>query len=161
MKTLQKRGLAIPGHLPVLEYNGLVLTQHLAILRYLARTLGKYDGQTSEEKHLVDAVGDMYNDWRAQWVANIGNPSDTYKNETVPEFHQIFSHYYDQNPEGPYLLGKDISYADFAVFQALDNDRNIGAIKNAIPENLQKLEEAIKARPNVASYLDSGRKVPQ
>jgi prostaglandin-H2 D-isomerase / glutathione transferase len=64
---------------------------------------------------------------QASWVANIGNVTDTYKNETVPEFHQILSHFYSLH-EGPYLLGNEITYTDFAVFQALDNDKAIGAI---------------------------------
>ncbi len=32
--------------------------QHIAILRYLARRVGAYDGETSYEKYLVDAVSE-------------------------------------------------------------------------------------------------------
>lgn len=38
--------------------------QHIPILRYLARELGEYDGRTSPEKYIVDAVADIYIDWR-------------------------------------------------------------------------------------------------
>jgi hypothetical protein len=38
--------------------------QHIPILRYLSRELGAYDGETSWEKYLVDAVADIYIDWR-------------------------------------------------------------------------------------------------
>lgn len=38
--------------------------QHIPILRYLSRELGAYDGTTNWEKYLVDAVSDIYVDWR-------------------------------------------------------------------------------------------------
>lgn len=38
--------------------------QHIPILRYLSRELGAYDGTTNREKYLVDAVSDIYVDWR-------------------------------------------------------------------------------------------------
>lgn len=54
------------GKVPVLEYNGTILSQHLPILRYLSRELNSYDGQTSMERYLVDAVSDIYIDWRVK-----------------------------------------------------------------------------------------------
>lgn len=36
------------------------------MLRFLARELGSYDGETSAEKYLVDAVADIYIDWRVR-----------------------------------------------------------------------------------------------
>ena len=44
----------------------------------------------------------------------------------VPDFYNIFDTLYSRN-KGPYLLGKEITYVDFAVFQALDNDAAVGA----------------------------------
>lgn len=61
---LVKDGITKTGQLPSLEYKGQVLIQHMPILRYLARDLGKYDGESSEEKYLVDLVADAYVDWR-------------------------------------------------------------------------------------------------
>ena len=45
--------------LPVVELNGKILTQSYAILRHLARLLGKYDGETEEEKYWADAICDI------------------------------------------------------------------------------------------------------
>lgn len=42
----------------------LMEEQHIPILRYLSRELGAYDGTTNWEKYLVDAVSDIYVDWR-------------------------------------------------------------------------------------------------
>ena len=63
-KKLQQEGITRTRKLPALEYQGLILTQHIPILRFFARELGRYDGQTNAEKFVVDAVSDIYNDWR-------------------------------------------------------------------------------------------------
>ena len=44
---------------PVIELNGQILTQSYAILRHFARQLGKYDGETEEEKYWADAMCDI------------------------------------------------------------------------------------------------------
>lgn len=44
---------------PVVELNGTILTQSYAILRHFARQLGRYDGETSEEKYWADALCDI------------------------------------------------------------------------------------------------------
>ena len=60
-------------------------------------------------------------------MANIDKVSDEYKNSYVPDYLKILEHYYLQH-EGPYLLGNKVTYADFAVYQSLDNDKQIGAL---------------------------------
>lgn len=89
-KELQTRGLTKTGKVPVLEYNGEILTQvnshlylqlcrisliyyqHISILRFLSRELGSYDGETTLDKHLVDTVADIYNDWRVKFSSLSG-----------------------------------------------------------------------------------------
>lgn len=117
----------------------------MPILRFLARELKDYDGQTNLEKWIVDAVSDIYVDWRvsytvsflldqqlteffqAQWVAQLKGVSEEYKNNYVAEYHRIISHFYSQRG-GPFLLGDKITYVDFAVYQSLDNDQKIGTL---------------------------------
>lgn len=49
-----------PTHnIPVIELNGRILTQSYAILRHFARQLGKYEGETEEEKYWADAMCDV------------------------------------------------------------------------------------------------------
>ncbi|KAF4458133.1 Glutathione S-transferase P 10 [Fusarium austroafricanum] len=153
-EKLKQQGITRTGSLPSLEYKGQILTQHIAILRYLTRDLGKYDGQTNEDKYLVDAVADIYIDWRAKWVANLTKPSDDYKEKFLPKYYDLMAQYYSDR-EGPYLLGNEISYADFAVFQSIDNDTRVKAIPSKIPDVLLKLKEAMEARPNIAEYIKS------
>jgi glutathione S-transferase len=151
-KDLQQKGLTRTGFLPTLEYDGSILTQHIPILRYLARDLGRYDGDTNLEKYTVDAVADIYIDWRAQWVKNLSDKSDEYRDDYAPKYYNILDKYYSDH-EGPYLLGDKVTYADFAVYQSLDNDKRTGTLPAELPESLTKFQQAFEARPNIAAYI--------
>ncbi|QYT00309.1 hypothetical protein H0G86_007396 [Trichoderma simmonsii] len=148
---LKRRGLTRTGKLPAVEYNGHVLNQHIPTLRYLARDLGRYDGETSWEKYVVDAVSDIYIDWRFKWVANLGNPIE-YKNDIAPQYYDVLAQYYSES-EGPYLLGDKITYADFAVYQSIDNDQRTGTLPTKLPDAISKFRETFEQRPNIAEYI--------
>ncbi|KAL2800263.1 hypothetical protein BJX66DRAFT_332406 [Aspergillus keveii] len=151
-KKLKQDGLTRTGLLPAIEYKGEKLTQHLPILRYFAREIGGYDGETNFEKYIVDAVGDIYIDWRSQWVGNLKGGNNDYKNKVVPEYYNLVGQYYSER-EGPYLLGDKVTYVDFAVFQSIDNDRRTGTLPELLPESLVKFEKAFEARPKIAEYI--------
>ncbi|KAJ3499589.1 hypothetical protein NLG97_g205 [Lecanicillium saksenae] len=148
-KKLQADGISKTGKVPALLR---LDEQHIPTLRYLARDLGCYDGTTNEEKYLVDLVADIYIDWRSQWVAQLGTKTDKYKNETAPEYYKVVAEYYAKNG-GPYLLGNTITYADFALYQSIDNDSKIGTLPAELPKEITKFKEAFEARPRVAAYL--------
>ncbi|KAL3439680.1 glutathione S-transferase [Aspergillus tetrazonus] len=151
-EKLTQQGLTRTGLLPALEYKGEIYTQHIPTLRFLARELDAYDGETSHEKYIVDAVADIYIDWRSQWVASLKGATDEYKNSVVPKYYRILGQYYTERP-GPYLLGEKITYVDFAVYQSIDNERRTGTLPETLPESLVKLQEAIEARPNIKEYI--------
>ncbi|RAO64956.1 uncharacterized protein BHQ10_000968 [Talaromyces amestolkiae] len=155
-EELKGKGITITGNVPALEYNGTILTQHIPTLRYLARELNDYDGQTSLEKWVVDAVADIYIDWRFQWVANLKNASDEYKNNHVPKYYKIIAHYYSQRG-GPFLLGDRVTYTDFAVYQSIENDQKTGTLPETLPSVIETFKKAFESRPRVKSYLESGR----
>ncbi|KAK4867778.1 hypothetical protein LT330_006669 [Penicillium expansum] len=155
-KKLRQSGLTRTGLLPALEHGGSVLTQHIPILRYLSRELGAYDGNTNWEKYLVDAVADIYIDWRAQWVAILKGVTESYKNEIVPAYYDLVAQYYS-DVDGPYLLGDKITYADFAVYQSIDNDTRTGTIPDTLPPALTKFVEAFEARPNISAFIKETR----
>ncbi|KAJ5449846.1 glutathione S-transferase [Penicillium daleae] len=153
---LLENGISRTGKVPVLEYNDNKLSQHIPILRYLSREMGDYDGQTSLDTYLVDAISDMYIDWRAQWVANRRKPTDDYQNEYVPNYYRVLSQYYS-DCGGPFLLGDRITYADFVVFQSIDNDEKIGTLPKNLPTAMEKLIQAFESRPRVKEYLTNRR----
>ncbi|GMG07119.1 unnamed protein product [Aspergillus oryzae] len=163
-KKLQQQGITRTRKLPALEYQGLILSQHIPILRFFARDLGRYDGETNAEKFLVDAF---------QWVANLTEKSEKYKNEVAPEYYNLLDQYY-RDQAGPYLLGNSVTYVDFAVYQSIDNDERTGTIpvcpcsaihdpklilsfQSSLPESLIKFREAFEQRPNIAAYLKATR----
>ncbi|OCT44697.1 Glutathione S-transferase P 10 [Cladophialophora carrionii] len=151
-KEFQQKGLSLTGKLPVLDIDGHILSQHIPILRYLSRSVGGYDGTSNYDKWLVDAVSDIYVDWREKWVANLSGKAPNYKSETVPYFYSIWDKLYSRNA-GPYLLGNQVTYVDFAVFQALDNDEAVGAAPASVPETLKALRKAVSERPNIKEYI--------
>jgi len=151
-KEFQEKGLSLTRKLPVLEIDNHILSQHIPILRYLSRSVGSYDGTSNYDKWLVDAASDIYVDWRAQWVANLSGEARNYASETVPYFHSIWDNLYSRHT-GPYLLGNQVTYVDFAIFQALDNDEAVGTLPASIPESLKTLRQAISQRPNVKEYI--------
>ncbi|KAJ5361123.1 Glutathione S-transferase/chloride channel C-terminal [Penicillium brevicompactum] len=154
-KKLRQSGLTRTGQLPALEYGGLVITQHIPILRYLSRELGAYDGTTNWEKYLVDAVSDIYVDWRSQWVAILKGVTEAYRNY-VPTYYDLLAQYYS-DVDGPYLLGDKITYADFAVYQSIDNDKRTGTLPETLSPALTRLVEAIETRPNISTYIEETR----
>ncbi|KAH6894709.1 glutathione S-transferase [Thelonectria olida] len=151
-KTLDPKELGRTGKLPALEYNGKILTQHIPMLRFLSRELGRYDGETSHEKYQVDAVADLYIDWRSQWVPQLTKRTDEYKDEFLPHYYNLIAQHYSESG-GPYLLGEKITYADFAVYQSIDNDKRIGTLPAALPASIEKFKQAFEARPNIAAYI--------
>lgn len=153
---LKKKGITRTGKVPALEYDGVILHQHISMLRYLARELGSYDGETSLEKYIVDAVSDLYIDWRFQWVANLKSTTDEFKDKVVPEFYTVLSQYYTERG-GPFLLGSKATYADFAVYQSIDNNEKTGTLPSNLPRAILTFKEAFEARPRVAAYLASER----
>ncbi|RAL03505.1 glutathione S-transferase [Aspergillus ibericus CBS 121593] len=155
-QKLQEEGITRTGQVPALEYQGHILTQHIPILRYLARDLGRYDGETNWERYLVDAVADIYIDWRAEWVCNLMKKSDKYKNELAPKYFNLIEKYYSDS-EGPYLLGDKITYVDFAVYQIIDNDRRTGTAVETLPGSLVRLQEAVEKRDNIAAYIEENK----
>ncbi|KAJ4264522.1 hypothetical protein NW762_005724 [Fusarium torreyae] len=154
-EKLKKQGLTRNGQVPALEYKGLVLTGHIPILRFLSRDLGRYDGITSEDKYLVDLVSDIYVDWRVHWVTNLKGPNREYKETIAPQYYDLIGKYYADR-EGPYLLGDEVSYADFAVYVSIDNDARTGTLPDTLPESVTKFKAALEARPNIVDYIKKG-----
>ncbi|PLB50082.1 glutathione S-transferase [Aspergillus steynii IBT 23096] len=150
-ETLKAQGISRTGKVPSLEYKGQILTQHIPTLRYLARDIGGYDGETNWERYVVDAVADIYIDWRSQWVANLGQKNPDYK-DYVPGYYSLVAQYYSDY-EGPYLLGDRVTYVDFAIYQSIDNDARTGTLPAELPDVLVRFKETFEQRPRIAEYI--------
>lgn len=126
-----------------------ILTQSYAILRHWGRQLGAYDGETEDEKYWADAICDIVIDCKvscshrqdARPLTNLGRTlfiaaffSDNQK-EDYPRHQQgdrkrflnaIETHLKgsDLSSRGPYVIGNEMTYADFVLFQLL-HDENL------------------------------------
>jgi glutathione S-transferase len=107
----------------------------------------------------------------------LGKKDDAYKDDFVPQYYNLLGQYYNDRG-GPYLLGDKVTYADFAVYQSIDNDARTGTLpvglsisphshftvvyfyfQSTLPESLLKFKETFEQRPNIASYLKSRKPV--
>lgn len=71
---------------------------------------------------------------QSRWVANLGKKEDAYKDDFVPQYYNVLGQYYNDRG-GPYLLGDKVSYADFAVYQSIDNDARTGTLPVCLSMN--------------------------
>ncbi len=82
---------------------------------------------------------------------------------TRPRFMQALETHlktHDLSKSGPYIIGKNITYADMVLYQIL-HDENLTqegrkGIKNDYPR-LTQLVDAVESRPNVKAFLESDR----
>ncbi|KAJ1306186.1 hypothetical protein OPQ81_010895 [Rhizoctonia solani] len=156
--------------LPVVEIGDAKYAQSYAMLRLFARQLGKYDGKNDLERYYVDAINDIASDWRTKFIdsafqsteAGIGpkeNQDDLkhHKSFIGPKFAAALDTHLRTNPlsdGGPFVLGKEITYADFVIFQIAHDEDWAGLDANP---RLNELIQAVKARPRLAEYFQSDR----
>ncbi|QRW12742.1 glutathione S-transferase [Ceratobasidium sp. AG-Ba] len=156
--------------LPVVEIEGSKYVQSYAILRLWARQLGSYDGKTDLERYYVDAITDIASDWRSKWVDSAFRASDSglgpkgdqeeieyHKSFTISKYASALNTHLSTNPlsaGGPFVLGKEITYADFVIFQIAHDEGWAGLESNP---RLKELVDGVKARPRVADYFKSDR----
>ncbi|KAL8773023.1 MAG: hypothetical protein Q9209_002043 [Squamulea sp. 1 TL-2023] len=154
-------------NVPIIEINERVMTQSYAILRHFARLLGKYEGETEEEKYWADAMCDIAVDWRTLFVGAFFNPN---KEETYPKHQQgdrnqflkaLETHLttHELSQQGPYVIGEKFTYADMVIYQIM-HDENL--TQDGLKElqeypRLKQLAEAVESRPNVKAFRESDR----
>jgi len=82
--------------------------------------------------------------------------------ERVPKFLGYFERILADN--GPYITGRKLTYVDLSLFQNVEGLRyafpqRMKAFERRIP-GLIALHDRIAARPNIAAYLSSERRIP-
>ena len=55
----------------------------------------------------------------------------------MPHYYNVLAQYYSDRG-GPYLLSDRITYADFAVYQSIDNDEKLGNLPVSIPRQCEQ-----------------------
>ncbi|WP_322091867.1 glutathione S-transferase [Paraburkholderia bannensis] len=83
----------------------------------------------------------------------------------LPKFMSYFERVLAQNPDGPqHMAGRALSYVDLSMFQVVEG------LRYAFPKatkhfadhypNVVALHDAVAARPNIAAYVQSERRLP-
>lgn len=82
----------------------------------------------------------------------------------IPKFMGYFARLLSNPEPRDYLLGERLSYADLSLFQVIEGLRYAfpNAMKRVEQEHraLAALRDRVAARPNIAAYLASSRRIP-
>ncbi|CEP13475.1 hypothetical protein [Parasitella parasitica] len=153
-EKLQQEG-AHSSTLPYIEINGQKFYKSVAIMRYISTKLdGKYHGSTPEENQLLDVVAELNDVWFEKMKSAFYGSEELkeeYATKTISAQIEMFEKYYSDRKEGPYLLGKELTYPDFLIYHMIDDNK----LSKRLTPNLTKFVDAFEARPNMNKYFKS------
>jgi glutathione S-transferase len=166
---------------PALRHGGVLVAQTAAILEYVAPRIGAVppDEESRRRAHqlqltIADLVAEVhdthhpvspalhYEDQRREAARRAG----WFVRERIPMFLRYLDRALDSNPAGGgrWLVGAECSYADLSTFQV------IAGLRYAFPRAMRRherrfprlvaLHDAVAARPRIAAYLASERRLP-
>jgi glutathione S-transferase len=163
---------------PVLRDGDLLIGQTTNILLYLGRRLGLAPRAESGRLWLnqlqltmADWLAEVHdthhplsmNQYYAEQKAAAMLRSADFRATRLPKFLAYFAQVL-LNSRGQYLLGAKLSYGDLSLFQML------AGLQYAFPQAMARLapqypalfalHDAVAARPNIARYLQSKRRIP-
>jgi glutathione S-transferase len=169
----------IPFAPPFLKDDDLIVPQVANILLYLGPKLGLAPRSVAQrfvanglqmtiadlvaevhETHHPISSGMYYEDQKTAAKAR----STAFISERMPKFLGYFERVLQQNPGGPeFSMGRRLSYVDLSLFQVIAGLRyafpNAMAAGAAEYPALAALHDAVAARPNIAKYLKSKRRL--
>jgi len=165
---------------PFLRSNGLIVAQTANILDYLGtrhqlapreESLRRWTLQLQltvtdllvevHDTHHPIAASLYYEDQKPEAARR----SADFVRNRLPKFLEYFERVLQTNPAGPHhLVGDQLSYVDLSLFQVLEGTRY--AFPRALEQlagscpRLTALRDAVAARPRIAAYLASPRRLP-
>jgi glutathione S-transferase len=179
MRFLESRAVKRPPFAPpFLKAGKLVIGQTANILLFLGPRLGlaPKDAASRLWAHQLQLT-------IADWVAEVHDThhpiagslyyedqkreakrrAENFRNERLPKFMNYFAQALKRNGS-QYLVGKMVSYVDLSIFQMIEGSRY--AFPRAMAKREHKyprlvaLRDRIAARPRLAAYLASERRLP-
>jgi glutathione S-transferase len=176
-KVLASTGAMPPFAPPVLKHGRLLIAQTAVICRYLAERHGLVAKDRKSRLHadqlqltLADLVAEAhdthhpvsgmlyYEDQRPE----ARRSAAAFVAQRLPKFLGYFERVLARNPRG-HLVGRSLSYVDLSMFQVLEGlayafPNGFAHVARRCPR-LMALREAVRARPRVAAYLASERRI--
>lgn len=181
MRFLENRSLEHPPFAPpFLKAGDLVIAQTANILLFLGPRLGlvpkneptrlwahqlqltisDWTVEVHETHHPIS--GSLYYEEQKREAKRC---AVSFKAERLPKFLNYFEQVLERNPKGSdCFLGKSASYVDLSMFQMIEGlryafPRAMARLEPAHPK-LVALHDRVSARPRIAAYLSSKRRVP-
>ena len=170
----------VPFAPPILKAGGQVIAQTANILLFLGPRLGlvpkaemtrlwahqlqltiaDFVTEIHDTHHPV-AGGLYYHEQKREAKRSAGS----FRAERLPKFLGYFENVLERNPGGDrYTIGRALSYVDLSLFQVIDglNYAFPRAMARGKPEwpRLIALHQRVAARPRIAAYLASERRLP-
>ena len=165
---------------PILRADELCLSQTIQICAFLAKRHGRMPDVDNGEAlagHLALTVYDFIVE-----IHNVHHPlgaalyyedqkpealraAAAFIEHRLPKFLSYFERAIEQNGASePWLLGKTLSYPDLWLFQAVEGleyafPKTMTALFSKYP-NVIRAGDAVRARPRLAAYLESSRRIP-
>ena len=150
------------GQVPILEFDGKTIAQSTAIARFLARKYnlgGKDDYESAKCDELVDAIGDLKLEWKKYFLEQEPSRRVEIKKQLVEvhiaKYFGKFDKIVEGNPDGPYLVGSSVTWADLYVACYLE------AVQRTVDENilndyknLQALKGQVEALPQIKAWME-------
>ncbi|TRY93983.1 hypothetical protein DNTS_021134 [Danionella cerebrum] len=144
------------GQLPKFEDGDLVLYQSNTMLRHLGRKHAAY-GKNDCEASLIDMMNDGVEDLRLKYIKLIYQEYETGKDafiKDLPNHLKAFENVMAKNKTG-FLVGDQISFADYNLFDLLLNLRVLSSSCLDPFPNLKSFVEKTSARPKIKALLES------
>jgi len=90
--------------------------------------------------------------------------AETFTRERIPKYLGYFENVLAQGGKAAFRAGRSLSYADLSLFQVVEGLRYafpnaMAALEKKHPR-VVKLHDRVAARPNIAAYLKSPRRIP-
>jgi len=181
MRFLESHAVERPPFAPpFLKAGELVIGQTANILWYLGPRLGlvpkaeagrlwAHQLQLTVTDFLVE-IHDTHHPiasslYYRQQKSEAGRRAKHFTRDRLPTFLDYFETVLDRNSSGRgYLVGRRLTYVDLSMFQLIAGlryafPRTMANVERDIP-GLMALHDKVAARPNIAAYLASGRRIP-
>jgi glutathione S-transferase len=179
MKGKDHAGL-LPFAPPFLKVGDLLIAQVANILHFVAPDLGlvardevSRAAANQLQLTIADVVAEVHDTHHP--IANslyyedqkpeAKRRAEAFVKERLPKYLGYFEHAIERNPAASgYLLGEDRTYVDLSMFQVMVGlayafPRAMKKVEPTVPR-LVALRDRVAARPNVARYLASERRLP-
>jgi glutathione S-transferase len=180
MLRMMEDGGRVPFAPPFLRAGRLVIAQTANILQYLGPRLGLAPGAEAgrlwahqlqltvtdfvmevHDTHHPIAVGLYYHQQKAEALRR----TRFFLRERVPKYLDYFEAVLQDNSKGRgWMIGRAMTYVDLSMFQIVEG------LGYAFPKSMQRmarnypgllgLYDRVAARPNIAAYLASKRRIP-